>query len=126
MRIVDRCEARVPNITITDMLPQLLADIEAQPELSLAELKAALEARPEYEQLRLAAPHLWLKALRRDLRADDPFLQQMLGNIDQIRAGQKTLKKAWKEVDRSVTTEFVTKKIGAPDAQGRPTGPPPK
>ena len=122
MRVLDRCDAAVPKISITDMLPLLLADVEARAALSLAELKAALEAKPEYEQLRLAAPHLWLKAVRRELRRDDPFLQQMLRNLDQVRAGQKSKRKAWKEVELSVTTEFVTNKIGAPDAQGRPTG----
>lgn len=122
MRVLDRCEAPVPKISITDMLPLLIADIEANPDLSAMDLKAKLEAKGEYEQLRLAAPHLWLKALRRDLRLDDPFLQQMLTNIDQIRAGQKSKRKAWKEVELSVTDEFVYKSVGRPDQFGRPKG----
>jgi len=121
MKVVDRCLSAETRITITDMLPVLIEAVDSRPTLSLPELQAELTAMDEFEQVRIACPRIWQKALRRELKLDDPFLTMMLQNIDQMRGGTKTKKDAWRQVEERVTDEFVTKKIGAPDQYGRPS-----
>jgi hypothetical protein len=121
MRVIDKCESAPTRVTVADMLPLLLDELDARADQSAAQLQQELTALPEFEQLRLACPRIWQRALRRELRRDDPFLLMMMRNLEQVKSGTKTAQDAWRHVEEQVTNEFVTKKIGAPDQYGRPS-----
>lgn len=116
------------GVTVTDVLPQLLAEMEAPANRQLRQrdpqaFRAKFDEDDRWQQLRMGCPRLYLKAVRGELSMSDPQLQRMLGHISAIREGTKTLKQAWKEVDKEMTETYVYPSIGRPDQFGRPTGP---
>ena len=120
MRVVDRRVGAPTRITTTDLVALLLDTLEQR-------TTAEVEAMTEFDHFKMACPRLWRKAMAGELKRDDPFLELMLKSVRSVRASgdgeqrQQALKQAWQEVEREVTHEFVTKKIGAPDKRGRPS-----
>lgn len=112
--------------TILEAVRELLIEMDLPENTTLrAENESAFRKKfdtdDRWEPLRKSAPRLWLKAIRGDLHLDDPYLQQMLGQLEQVKSGQTSLKQAWKTIDKTMTEKYVYPQVGRPDAQGRPT-----
>lgn len=141
-RIVDSCESKsstvnnpaattapaAPKRTLTDVLPELLEELQTPENVALRArdekaFRAHFDTDPRWAPMRKSAPRLWLKAMDGRLSLDDPYLQEMLAQIEQVRSGQRTMRDAWKSIDKRMTETYVYPQIGRPDAQGRPKGP---
>jgi len=113
--------------TILEMLPILLQDMESEENQALLErnpkeFQQKFDSDPQWEALKIATPRLWLKATRGELRSNDPHLLEMYNQLHAVRDGRRSLKQAYKSVDKQMTEEYVYSQVGRPDAHGRIVG----